>query len=71
MLNKNWGVSQRLVSNSPLTNPGVDAQGRATYRLRVINNQLMSKTLEQTADFSNTNVDVYRVAISVKYFFGS
>jgi outer membrane receptor protein involved in Fe transport len=71
LLNKNWGVSQRLVSNSPLTNPGVDAQGRATYRLRVINNQLMSKTLEQTADFSNTNVDVYRVAISLKYFFGS
>jgi hypothetical protein len=67
LLNKNWGVAQRLVSNSPLTNPGADAQGRATYRLRVINNQLMSRSLEQTADLN----DVYRVMFSVKYFFGS
>ncbi len=65
LLNKNWGVSQRLVSNSPLTNPAADASGRATYRLRVINGQLMSKSYEQTADLS----DVYRVAISFKYFF--
>ena len=67
LLNKNWGVAQRLVSNSPLTNPGVDAQGRATYRLRVINNQLMNTSYEQTADL----LDVYRVMFSVKYFFGS
>jgi len=67
LLNKNWGVAQRLVSNSPLTNPGADAQGRATYRLRVINGQLMNRTLEQTADLN----DVYRVMFSVKYFFGS
>lgn len=67
LLNKNWGVSQRLVSNSPLTNPGVDSSGAATYRLRVINGELMSKTYQQTADLN----DVYRVMISVKYFFGS
>jgi hypothetical protein len=67
LLNKNWGVAQRLVSNSPLTNPGVDAQGRATYRLRVISGELMNRTLEQTADL----LDVYKVMFSVKYFFGS
>lgn len=67
MLNKNWGVAQRLVSNSPLTNPAADAQGRATYRLRAINNQLMTNTVEQTADLN----DVYRVMFSLKYFFGS
>ena len=67
LLNTNWGVSQRLVSNQPLTNPAADAQGRATYRLRVINGQLMNKTLEQTADLN----DVYRVMFSLKYFFGS
>lgn len=60
-------MSQRLVSNSPLTNPGVDSSGAATYRLRVINGELMSKTYQQTADLN----DVYRVMISVKYFFGS
>ena len=67
LLNKNWGVGQRLVSNQPLTNPAADAQGRATYRLRVINNQLMTNTLEQTAGIN----DVYRVMFSLKYFFGS
>ncbi len=55
------------MSNQPLTNPAADAQGRATYRLRVINGQLMNKTLEQTADLN----DVYRVMFSLKYFFGS
>jgi hypothetical protein len=67
LLNKDWGVAQRLVSNSPLTNPAADTQGRATYRLRAINNQLMTNTLEQTADLN----DVYRVMFSLKYFFGS
>jgi len=67
LINKNWGVAQRLVSNSPLTNPGVDAQGRATYRLRVVNRELMSSSYEQTAGLT----DVYRLMFSLKYFFGS
>jgi hypothetical protein len=73
LLNKNWGVSQRLVSNSPLIVPTAaqggpaDAQGRMQYRMRTINNQLMSTSYEQTADLN----DVYRVMFSLKYFFGS
>jgi len=67
LINKHWGVAQRLVSNQPLTNPAVDANGASTYRLRVVSNQLLSKSYEQTADLS----DVYRVMFSVKYFFGS
>ena len=67
LLNKNWGVSQRLVSNQPLTNPAVDAAGQSTYRLRLVSNQLMSQSYQQTADLN----DVYRIAFSVKYFFGS
>jgi hypothetical protein len=73
LLNKNWGVAQRLVSNSPLIVPSAaqggpaDAQGRMQYRMRVVNNQLMSQSYEQTADL----FDVYRVMFSVKYFFGS
>ncbi len=65
LLNHDWGVAQRLVSTSPLTNPGVDAQGRATYRLRVINNQLMSKSLETSVLRS----DVYQIQFSLKYSF--
>ena len=45
LLNHDWGVGQRLINNAPLTNPGVDAQGQATYRLRAVNNELMSKSL--------------------------
>jgi hypothetical protein len=67
LLNSDWGVSQRLVSNSrPLTNPNVDnATGRMTYRLAAVNGQLISKTFEQTASLS----DVYRMMFTVKYIF--
>ncbi|MGE0454682.1 MAG: carboxypeptidase regulatory-like domain-containing protein [Vicinamibacteria bacterium] len=65
LLNKNWGVSQTLVSNSPLIARGADSQGRAQYQMRVVNNQLMSTSLQQTASLS----DVYRVQFSLKYSF--
>jgi hypothetical protein len=42
-----------------------DAAGRAQYRLRVINNELMSKSLETTAGLS----DVWRVMFSIRYQF--
>jgi hypothetical protein len=64
LLNKNWGVAQRLVSSSPLTNPAADANGAATYRLRVINGALMNTSYQQTADLG----DVYKVMVSFRYF---
>ncbi len=66
LLNSDWGVGQRLVNAQPLTNPGVDAQGRATYRMRVVNGQLMSQSLESTTFFPN---DVDRIQFSFKYSF--
>jgi outer membrane receptor protein involved in Fe transport len=65
LLNHDWGVGQRLVNAQPLTNPGVDSQGRATYRLRVVNNALMNKTWETTAGLS----DVYQIQFSLRYTF--
>jgi hypothetical protein len=71
LLNSNWGVSQRLVNNAPLIVPSaaqggpVDAQGRAWYRLRLVNNQLMTKSYEQTADIP----DVWRIQFSLRYTF--
>jgi hypothetical protein len=65
LLNHDWGVGQRLVNAQPLTNPGVDAQGRATYRMRVVNNALMSKSWEATAGLS----DVYQIQFSLRYSF--
>ncbi len=69
-LNKNWGVAQRYINAQPLivTSTGgaqADAQGRAQYKLRVINNQLMSKTLEQSLSIN----DVYRIQFGFRYNF--
>ncbi|MGH9383689.1 MAG: carboxypeptidase regulatory-like domain-containing protein [Vicinamibacterales bacterium] len=65
LLNHDWGVGQRLVSNQPLTNPSADASGRLQYRLRVVNNQLMSTSYQSTSDL----IDVYKVMLSFRYFF--
>ncbi len=65
LINKNWGLGQRLTTSQPLTNPGADSQGRATYRLRAISGQLVTKSLEQTANLS----DVYRIQFSLRYTF--
>ena len=65
LLNKNWGVGQRLVTTSPLIPQTPAADGRALYRLRAIGNQLISKTFEKTAGLN----DVYRVQLQVRYTF--
>jgi hypothetical protein len=65
LLNSDWGVAQRLVNAQPLTNVGVDTSGRATYRMRVVNNELLTKPLEYTAGLD----DVYRFQVSLRYFF--
>jgi len=65
LINHNWGTSKRFVNNAPLTNPGVDAAGRLTYRLRNVNNQL----IDHTYDPSSTIGDVYRLQLSLRYNF--
>ena len=72
LLNSNWGVSQRLVAPVTqangaqiLTNPAADAQGRATYRLALVNNQLITKSFQ-----TNSNLgDVYQFMLSFRYSF--
>jgi len=65
LLNSDWGVGQRLINAQPLTTPSADASGRMQYRLRAVNNELMSRSLETTAGFS----DVYSVMFSLRYQF--
>ena len=72
MLNHNWGASQRLVvpitaANGAqiLTNAAPDAQGRASYRLQVVNNQLVTKTFQTSTTLS----DVYQFMLSFRYTF--
>lgn len=65
LINKNWGVGQRLVTTQPLIARGADAEGKARYRLRNIGTSLISKTYEPTA----TESDVFRVQFSLRYSF--
>lgn len=72
LLNSDWGVSQRPVAainnNNQvqiLTSPGVDAQGRPTYRMALANNQFISRTFQSSAQTS----DVYQFMVSLRYQF--
>lgn len=65
LINKNWGVGQRLVTTQPLIARGADAEGKARYRLRNIGTSLISKTYEPTA----TEYDVFRIQFSLRYSF--
>ena len=70
-LGTNWGIGQRLINAQPLIVPSsaqggpADAQGRAQHRLRLVNNQLMTTSLEKTAGLG----DVYRVQLGIRYLF--
>jgi hypothetical protein len=79
MLNHNWGVAQRPVAAvntnqqlQILTSPGVDSQGRATYRLATVNNQLITNTFQSSATTGTTPgaaSDVYQWMLSLRYSF--
>jgi hypothetical protein len=72
LLNSDWGVSYRIVVPTTqangaqiLTNPGVDAQGRPTYRLATVSNQLITQTFQRTT----TTSDVWNLMLSFRYSF--
>ncbi len=66
MINNNWGVSDRFVTNTPLIARGVDANGALVYRLRNIGTSLLPpQTFQRNAGLS----DVYRMQLSFRYNF--
>jgi len=72
LLNSNWGVGQvptlALNNNNQLTmltNPALDAQGRSTYRLALVNNELPKTTFKSSAFTS----DVWQFMLSLRYSF--
>jgi len=64
-LNKNWGVSQILVTNRPLSSQGADATGANIYRLNTVSTggPLISKTLRKSVSVN----DVWRLQLGVRY----
>ncbi len=72
LLARDWGVSQRLVTNTPLVSPAVDANGAASYQLRtfVVNNRnvlLPAQSFERAAGLG----DVYQIQLGVRYLLGN
>jgi hypothetical protein len=65
LLNKKWGVSQSLVTTTPLTPRGIDGQGRSIYRLREVGGELITKPLQYNAGIA----DVWRIQIGFRYSF--
>jgi hypothetical protein len=65
LINSDWGVGQRVIRNNILTTPVADAAGRLSYRMQVVNNQLVSSTFESRADL----IDVYQFMLSFRYSF--
>lgn len=72
LLNSKWGAASRMVVTTTqaqgaqiLTNAGIDAQGRANYRLAVVGGQLVTKSFQTTTSLN----DVYNFMLSFRYTF--
>src|SRR5262245_4039033 len=65
LLNKNWGVGQRLVNGSILTSPTADATGKLTYNLQNVSGNLITAPLQTSAGIA----DVYVMMLSFRYTF--
>jgi hypothetical protein len=65
LLNKNWGVGQRIVNTQILTSPTADAAGKLTYNLQNLSGNLITSPLQTTAGIN----DVYVMMLSFRYTF--
>ena len=65
LLNKNWGVGQRLVNTQILTSPLADANGRLSYTLQTLSGNLYTTPLQTAAGVP----DVYVMMLSFRYTF--
>ena len=65
LLNHSWGVGQRIVNNQILTTGVADATGKLSYRMQLLNNNLITSPLQTTAGIA----DVYVMMLSFRYTF--
>ena len=66
LLNKNWGVGQRLINSQILTSPSADSTGKLAYNLQSLSGNLITTPLQTTAGIA----DVYVMMLSFRYNFG-
>lgn len=65
LLNKNWGIGQRVVTTQPLVPQTPAADGKVLYQLARVNNALIDHTFEKTAGID----DVWKIQLGVRYTF--
>ena len=65
LLNKNWGGSQRLVTNQPLVLQALPVSGVPLYRLRNIGQELVKQSYERTAFLTDT----WSMQLGLRYTF--
>ena len=65
LLNKEWGIGQRLVNGSILTAPTADATGKLSYNLQNVSGNLIAAPLQTSAGVA----DVYVMMLSFRYTF--
>lgn len=65
LLNKNWGVGQRIIQNQILTNAAADSTGKAAYRMALVSGEFPTTSLQPTA----SSADVYTLMLSFRYSF--
>ena len=66
LLNKDWGLGQRVVNTQILTAPQADATGKLSYNLQNASGNLITTPLQTTAGIA----DVYVMMLSFRYSFG-
>jgi hypothetical protein len=65
LLKRSWGVADRLITSQPLIARTALADNKALYRLRAINNELVTTTFQKSAGLG----DVYRIQLGARYTF--
>jgi hypothetical protein len=65
LINRDWGVAQRLVNAQPLLFQRVGTDGQPVYRFRTVSGELLRSTFERTASLA----DVYRLQLGLRYTF--
>jgi hypothetical protein len=69
LLKSDWGVSQSVIQNRILTNPGIDANGQVTYRLATVGSGANAKLVSHTFQTNAAIADVYVMMLSFRYKF--
>ncbi|WP_181306128.1 carboxypeptidase regulatory-like domain-containing protein [Rufibacter sp. XAAS-G3-1] len=65
LLNSEWGIQERVLTNNPLTFRSINANNQPVYRMQAINNRLVTTPFERTISTAST----YSIQLGLRYNF--